>query len=74
VLVGDEGEGRATGAVGSVSFTPVQPDVNGDWSVTLMIPYTLGSDRGHGGGGTTPGIYRILSKPSYCAVDFTVIH
>lgn len=72
VFVGNEGEGRATGAVGGFSFPPVKPDARGDWSVTVVIPATLDPDRGRGGGPTAPGVYRILSKPSYCAADFTV--
>jgi len=72
VFVGNEGEGIATGAVGGFSFPPIQPDANGDWSITVTIPSELGPDKGRGGGPTTPGVYRIISKPAYCVADFSV--
>ncbi len=72
VFAGYEGEGIATGAVGGFSFPPIEPDARGDWSVTVEIPAVLGNDHGRGGGPTTPGVYRIISKPSYCIADFTV--
>jgi hypothetical protein len=72
VFVGYEGEGIATGAEGGFSFPLIEPDARGDWSVTVEIPAVLGTDHGRGGGSTTPGVYRIISKPSYCIADFTV--
>ncbi len=72
VFAGYEGEGIATGAVGGFSFPQIQADARGDWSVTVQIPAVLGTDQGRGGGPTTPGVYRVMSKPSYCIADFTV--
>ncbi|MDQ2912566.1 MAG: hypothetical protein M3T56_04840 [Chloroflexota bacterium] len=72
VFAGNQGEGIATGAVGGFSFPQIQPDANGDWSVIVKIPAVLGDDHGRGGGATTPGVYRIISKPAYCVADFTV--
>jgi len=72
VFVGYEGEGIATGAEGGFSFPGIQPDANGDWSVTVTIPAALEPDHGRGGGPTTPGIYRIIGKPAYCTADFSV--
>jgi len=72
VFVGYEGEGIATGAEGGFSFPPIQPDAKGDWTVTVKIPAVLDPDHGRGGGPTTPGIYRIISKPAYCTADFGV--
>src|SRR5260221_1637441 len=72
VFVGYEGDAIATGAVGGFTFPLIEPDARGDWSVSVQIPADLGNDHGRGGGPTTPGVYRIISKPSYCIADFAV--
>jgi len=72
IFAGYEGEGIATGAEGGFSFPSIEPDARGDWSVSVQLPAVLGTDHGRGGGPTTPGVYRIISKPSYCIADFTV--
>jgi hypothetical protein len=61
-----------TGAFGG--FAPYAPASDGDghFVARFRIPSLIGDLHGQGGGLTTLGTYRLLTKPPACSVDFTV--
>jgi hypothetical protein len=61
-----------TGAFGG--FAPYAPASDGDghFVARFRIPSLIGDLHGQGGGLTTPGTYRLLTKPPACSADFTV--
>ena len=70
VLVGNPGE--TDGTVGSYSLPAIVPDSAGRFAVDFVIPVSLDTVHGEGGGPTRAGTYRIISKPLYCGAKLTV--
>ncbi|MCU1499163.1 MAG: hypothetical protein JWM47_3116 [Acidimicrobiales bacterium] len=60
------------GTRGSVSLLDVQPAANGRFSVTFVIPPTMGQVQADLGGPTEPGRYQFTSQVPGCTAAFTV--
>jgi hypothetical protein len=70
VLVGNRGE--TDGTIGSYTLPRGVPDSAGVTVLEFRIPMVLNDVHGEGGGSTTSGRYRIISKPMYCAAELVV--
>ena len=57
------------GTEGAVSLPEVQPNDSGAFRTTFVIPPTLGTFHGQGGGQTQPGIYAFVGRPPDCMVE-----
>jgi hypothetical protein len=65
-------EGGLSGTVGGVDFA-VPVDSAGRFRTTFVIPASLHSYQGMGGGTVTAGQYEFVSFPPLCIVPFTVV-
>jgi hypothetical protein len=68
----NEGVPGLTGTVGGAEVTSVTADAGGHFEAVFVIPPSLHSYQGRGGGAVRPGTYQFLSFPPTCATLFTV--
>ena len=69
-----ETEGFLSGKDGwdGTDITTIPVDRDGRFSFTYVVPRALQQIQQSGGGPTTPGGYRFMTKPAACIVPFTV--
>lgn len=72
ILVFEGHPESGAGTEGAVSLPEVQPNDDGTFRITFVVPPTLEPFHGQGGGQTRPGTYAFVGRPPDCTVLFVV--